>query len=82
MGIVSKKDLKNIIAKVNNYANFNQQTNNITFIYWFKTILNKRKYRSTKLDIAKFYPSITEDLLDKSNNFTTYVTSTYEKVIK
>ena len=42
MGIVSKKDLEGIIAKANNFANFNQWTNTITAIYWIKIISNKR----------------------------------------
>ena len=48
----------------------------ITAIYSFKIISNKSKCRSTKFDIAKFYPSVKEDQLHKSINFTECVTST------
>ena len=34
---------------------------------WFKNILNKKEYTFTNFDIQEFYPSITEDLLKKSN---------------
>ena len=53
----------------------------ITVIYLCKFVSNKSKCRSIKSDNAKFYPSTTEDQLDKSINFTKCVTSTYEKVI-
>jgi hypothetical protein len=35
-------------------------------IDWFKNIKNKQRYSLISFDIAEFYPSITEDLLDNS----------------
>ena len=36
---------------------------------WFENLQNKQKCSSIKFDIADFYPSITEHLLERSIEF-------------
>ena len=43
-----------------------QWKNTSSVISWFKSIKNKRKSKFLKFDIVNFYPSISEDLLNKS----------------
>ena len=69
MCIVSKKYLENIISKLNSKLQYNQWRNTSTVIEWFKAIKNKVKCRFIKFDIAKFYPSISIELLDRSISF-------------
>ena len=69
MGIASKKYLENIISKLNSKLQDNQWRNTSTVIEWFKAIKNRVKCRFIKFDIAEFYPSISIELLDRSNSF-------------
>ena len=47
----------------------NQWQNSAEVIKWFKTIENKSEYTFTIFDIQEFYPSISEDLLQKAITF-------------
>ena len=40
--------------------------NSMSVIDWFKRIKDKHKHLFISFDICEFYPSITEDLLDKA----------------
>ena len=66
VGRVNKKYLNGIIADVSRKTEVNQQRNTKTVINWFKNLSDKHKRRYIKFDIAEFYPSISENLLNKS----------------
>ena len=44
----------------------NKWRNTATVINWFKNLSDKHKRKFIKFDIAEFYPSISENLLNKS----------------
>ena len=81
MGIVSKKYLEKIIEDVTNASKVNQLRNTSTVIDWFQTIPNKNKSRFIKFDIVELYPSISEQLLDKSINHARTLTTIDDNVI-
>ena len=66
VGCVSKKYLNDIITDVSHKTEFNQWCNTATVINWFKNLSDKHKRKFIKFDIAEFYPSISENLLNKS----------------
>ena len=66
VGRVSKKYLNDIIADVSRKTEVNQWRNTATVINWFKNLSDKHKRKFIKFDIAEFYPSISENLLNKS----------------
>ena len=82
MGIVSKKYLEKIVADVSKALQFNQWRNTDTVIKWFKTIAHKKRSRFIKFDIADFYPSISEPLLDKAINFAKQFTDISDDAMK
>ena len=67
VGRVSENYLNDIIADKSCKAEVNQWGNTATVINWFKNLLNKHKRKFIKFDIAEFYPSISENLLNKSS---------------
>ena len=69
IGIVSKKYLEKINSEVLERTGVMQWRNTRTVIEWFKSIPNKTKARFIKFDIAEFYPSINEPLLEDALNF-------------
>ena len=81
VGLVSKCYLSNIIADVSKKTKANQSRNTSTVIDWFKNLADKQKQKFIKFDIAEFYPSISEDLLKKSINYTKSFTTLEENVI-
>ena len=66
VGLVSKHYLSSIISTVAVKSGVNQWRNTSTVIKWFENLQNKQKRRFIKFDIADFYPSITEHLLERS----------------
>ena len=62
----AKKYLNDIIADVSCKTEVNQWRNTATVINWFKNLSDKHKRKFIKFDIAEFYPSISENLLNKS----------------
>ena len=58
--------LSSIISTVAEEKGVNQWRNTSTVIKWFENLQNKQKRRFIKFDIADFYPSITEHLLERS----------------
>ena len=57
-------------------AKFNQWKNTASAIEWFKSIKNKQHLSFICFDIEEFYPSISQDLLNKALNFA----STYDNI--
>ena len=66
VGLVSKHYLSSIISTVAEKSGVNQWRNTSTVIKWFENLQNKQKRRFIKFDIAEFYPSIAENLLERS----------------
>ena len=66
--LVSKCYLSNNIADVPKKTKVNQWRNTSTVSDWFKNLVNKQKRKFIKFEIAEFYPSISQDLLNKSIN--------------
>jgi hypothetical protein len=62
--------LKVILDAINNnirsIIKVNQWKNSQSVIEWFKNIPDKRHHTFVSFDVVEFYPSITEDLLDKA----------------
>ena len=81
VGLVSKCYLSNIIIYVSKKTKVNQWRNTSTVIDWFKNLADKRKRKFIKFNIAEFYPSILEDLLNKSINYAKLFTTIEENVI-
>ena len=69
LGYVSRQDLETITANVANTIKVNQQQNTTTAIDWFKLLPEKDKLFFIKFDIVEFYPSISEELLNRSISF-------------
>ena len=66
VGLVSKHYLSSIINTVAEKKGVSQWRNTSTVIKWFENLQNKQKRRFIKFDIAEFYPSIAENLLERS----------------
>ena len=69
LGKVSKVLLENINKRLIELLNVNQWKNSESVINWFNTIENKHQCVFIQLDIVEFYPSITEEILDKAISF-------------
>ena len=69
MGKVSKKYLERSVKNTANALGFNQWRSTEPVIKWFKRLPHKKRSKFVQFDIADFYPSITETLLDKAINF-------------
>ena len=69
IGIVSKIELEKLNKELVNKVKCNQFRNTHTVIDWFKSIPNKAKARFIKFDIADFYPTITENLLNNTLSY-------------
>ena len=70
IGIVSKHFLENFIKKIVRNIKVNQWRNTNTVINWFEGIHSNSTSRFIKFDIVDFYPSISEELLDRCIEFT------------
>ena len=66
VGLVSKKDLNDIIANVSCKTEVTEWRNTAAVINWFKNLSDKHKRKFIKFNIAEFYPSVSENLLNKS----------------
>ena len=53
-------------ADVSRKTEFNLWRNRATVNNWFKNLSDKHKRNFIKFDMAEFYPSISENLLNKS----------------
>ena len=66
LGKISKITLDNINSQIRKRTELNQWKNSLSVIDWFNNITNKPHHSFLTFDIAEFYPSITEELLDKA----------------
>ena len=69
IGHISKSIVEKIVAGVSEATGSNQWRNTSEVIDWFNAIPDKPRSRFVKFDIVNFYPSITEELLDKALEF-------------
>ena len=68
-GKISKSILDRINKNLRNKLQFNQWKNSGNVIDWFKKIENKNNYVFIKFDIAEFYRSISETILQTAIRF-------------
>ena len=66
LGKVSKLILDNINNKIRVHTHVNQWHNSTDAISWFQSIQDKQRKSFISFDIVDFYPSISEQLLDRS----------------
>ena len=66
LGKISKSILENINHHLIKLLCINQLKNSASIIEWFKHIKEKRNCTFINFDIREFYPSITENILDKT----------------
>ena len=69
IGKISKEILDRINNKITSTSNFNQWKNTTSVIEWFKAIKNKQHHSFFCFDIVEFYPSISQDLLNRALDF-------------
>ena len=69
IGKISKVTLDRINSKITRVSKFNQWKNSTSVIEWFKAIENKQHHSFICFDIVEFYPSISQDLLNKALDF-------------
>ena len=66
VGKISKIILQRINSNLRAKTGLNQWQSSDQAISWFNGIRNKQKFTFLKLDIISFYPSISEELLNKA----------------
>ena len=66
IGKVSKKILDCINSTITKKCNLNQWKNTAAVINWFKSFKNKQHFSFICFDIKEFFPSISQDLLNKA----------------
>ena len=66
LGKISKIALDNINSQISKRTELNQWKNSLSVIDRFNNIKNKPRHSFVTFDIAEFYPSITEKILDKA----------------
>ena len=69
IGKISKEILDRINSKIARASKFNQWKNSTSVIEWFKAIENKKQHNFICFDIVEFYPSISQDLLNRALDF-------------
>ena len=69
IGKISKIILDKINKKIRSKLNLIQWTDPQQVISWFTNLEEKNNLRFIKFDVREFYPSITEELLEKSIKF-------------
>ena len=63
---MSKSILENINRNLVKLLEVNQWRNFESFIKWFYSVENKSQCKFIQFDIAEFYPSISEEILDEA----------------
>ena len=76
IGKISKRILDRINSRIMRTAKFNQWKNTASAIGWFKSLKNKQHLSFICFDIEEFYPSISQDLLNRALDFA----STYDNI--
>ena len=69
MGRISKQILDDVNGKLNRKLNVTLWKNSAAVIEWFRSIDTKESCTFTSFDIVEFYPSISEDLLNRAIRF-------------
>ena len=69
MGRISKRILDGINGRLNEKLNATLWKNSAAVIEWFRAIEMKENCTFTSFDIVEFYPSISEDLLQRALRF-------------
>ena len=69
IGKISKRILDRINNKIARTSTSNQWKNTASVIEWFKAIENKQHHSFICFDVEEFYPSISQDLLNRALNF-------------
>ena len=85
MGLISKKFLENINHLIRKETKLNQWQSTIDVLRWFENLEGKQNFKFFKFDIESFYPSINEELLEKSITFAelfTEINETQKKIIR
>ena len=82
LGHVSKSMLERIVSDVMSKSSLNQWRNTLVVIDWFKNIRNKTRSSFIKFDIVDFYPSISEQLLDRAIDYAKSVTDVMESELQ
>ena len=82
VGLVSKHYRSSIISTVVKKRGVNQWRNTTTVIKRFEYLQNKQKRRFIKFDIADFYRSITEPLLERSIEYPKLIATIEHKTLE
>ena len=69
IGKLSKIILENISKNLLSQLKYNLWKNTNEVIHWFSNINEKQNCKIIQLDIKEFYPSISEETLNKETNF-------------
>ena len=69
IGKISKTVLDRINHKITNSRKFNQWKNTTSVIEWFKGIESKYNHTFISFDVVDFYPSISQELLNRALDF-------------
>ena len=83
IGKISKQLFEKIVKVVNDKTKYWKNTQDV--ITWFEDIPNKKSNTFIAFDICDFYPSITEELLDKALDFSSHyieITNDEREIIK
>ena len=81
IGKISKAFLDKTLSEIKHKTNSNQWKNSWEVIDWFKSLQNKHSLTFFKFDIVSFYPSIKEELLDDTIEWSKqYTTITDEQL--
>lgn len=81
IGKISKMKLQSINEAVRAETGLQQWQSTDNVLDWFDRLQNKTKLQFLQLDIVEFYPSITENLLDKALSFASNFTTIEEDTI-
>ena len=82
LGRISKIILDRINKELLSKLNYNQWKNTDNVINWFKNITDKIHCKFIQLDIKEFYPSITEETLNKALDFAATFTNISKEDIR
>ena len=66
LGKISKKIVQDICDSVRSQTKLTQWKNSHEFVKWFKQLNEKEKRKFIQFDIDNFYPSISEELIEKA----------------
>ena len=69
LGKVSKQKLEKIVSVVKEKSGLHLWKNTTSVITWFKNLPNKQQLKFIQFDICEFYPSISDQLINKAIKF-------------